>query len=80
MANFVSDPEGDPLAFVASSSNESVVTVEVAGSRLDLTFHSLGSSTISFTVTDGQADDKGVQHSLSGTFTVTILEEAPDED
>jgi hypothetical protein len=65
-----SDPEAQPLSFSASSDNESVVTVNVAGNKLELNAvaDASGSAIITVTADDGAA----VNNTVSTSFTVTI--------
>jgi phosphoribosylamine-glycine ligase len=68
-ANF-SDPEGQALSFSASSDDESVVTVNVDGNKLELNAvaDASGSAIITVTADDGAA----VNNTVSTSFTVTI--------
>jgi hypothetical protein len=68
-ANF-SDPESQPLSFSASSDDESVVTVNVDGNKLELNAvaDASGSAIITVTADDGAA----VNNTVSTSFTVTI--------
>ncbi len=60
------DPDGDPLAYAASSSAPRVVTVRVAGARVTLTAVSAGWSTVQVTA----ADPGGL--SAAQSFTASV--------
>jgi len=53
LANYFSDPEGDPLTYAASSSNPSVATSKVSGNTLTLTGKEIGSVWITVEANDG---------------------------
>jgi 3-deoxy-D-manno-octulosonate 8-phosphate phosphatase KdsC-like HAD superfamily phosphatase len=75
-----SDPEGQALSFSASSDDESVVTVNVDGTKLDLNAVADASGTVTITV---NADDgAAVNNTASTSFTVTIdaVNDAPVVD
>ena len=66
------DPDGDPLGYRASSSNEAVATVSVSGSALEVTPLSAGTATVTVTATDGGG--------LSATqaLPVTVANRSPE--
>ncbi|WP_153557672.1 tandem-95 repeat protein [Roseimaritima sediminicola] len=66
-----SDPEGDPLSFVVTTSDADVVTAEVSGSQLRLTYPPYGFGTATLTVT---ADNlpAGTAPSTQVTIPVTV--------
>ena len=67
-ANYVSDQEGEIITYSIVNSDETVVTLNLAGSLLTITeVGNPGSSSITVTATDGQAD-----HEVSEDFTVTV--------
>lgn len=53
LANYFSDPEGDPLSYAASSSNKSIATATVSGNTLTLTGKEIGSVWITVEANDG---------------------------
>ena len=67
-ANYVSDQEGEIITYSIVNSDETVITLNLAGSLLTITeVGNPGSSNITITATDGQAD-----HEVSEDFTVTV--------
>ncbi|AIQ37924.1 hypothetical protein R50345_26930 [Paenibacillus sp. FSL R5-0345] len=67
ISNVFIDPDGDPLTFVASSSDAGVATVSVNGNRLNLVPVHSGTATITITVMDG----RGGINTATFVFTVT---------
>ena len=49
---YFTDPDGDDLEYSATSSGEAVATVDVVGSRLDVTGHERGEATVTVIATD----------------------------
>ncbi len=70
---FFSDPDGDALAYGATSSDTSVATVSVSGSTLTVSAVAAGTTTITATATD----PGGLSASLSATTTVAPANRAP---
>ena len=70
---FFSDPEGDELAYAASSSDTSVVEVSVSDSTLTVTGVAAGTATITVTATDVD----GSNTSATQTFDVAVLNRPP---
>ena len=68
-----SDPDGNPLAFSATSSTPAVVAVAVSGANMTLTGVSTGTSAITVTATDPD----GLSASLNVVVTVTQPNRAP---
>ena len=67
-ANYVSDQEGEIITYSIVNSDETVITINLTGSLLTITeVGNPGSSIITVTATDGQAD-----HEVSEDFTVTV--------
>ena len=66
VAPFFSDPDGDPLAFAAESSDAGVVTVSVEGGGLTAAFVGAGIATVTVTATDPE----GLAASLTAAVTV----------
>ncbi|MDZ7360218.1 MAG: FG-GAP-like repeat-containing protein [candidate division KSB1 bacterium] len=66
-----SDPDGDALAFTASSSATNIATASISGSTLTVTPIAGGSATITVTANDGKGG------SVSTTFTVTVTDNQP---
>ena len=67
-ANYVSDQEGEIITYSIVNSDETVITLNLAGSLLTITeVGNPGSSSITITATDGQDD-----HEVSEDFTVTV--------
>lgn len=60
------DPDNDPMTFVAMSGNTNVVTVSVSGSILTITEQGNGSSDITVTASDAEYDTDDL-------FTLTVL-------
>jgi len=62
-----SDIDGDTLSYTASSSNTSVATVSHTGAKLTITLKSVGSSTVSATVSDpsGESADRNMTITIS---------------
>ncbi len=71
LASHLSDPDGDPLSFAASSSNVRVATVSVAGDAATVTGVRQGRATLTVTATDGN----GLSAKLA--FAVTVPNRAP---
>ena len=72
-ANF-SDPDGDALAYAASSSDGGVATAAVAGSDVTITGIAPGSATVTVTATD----PGGLSATQEFTATVTAANRAPE--
>ena len=70
---FFSDPEGDELAYAASSSDTSVVEVSVSDSTVTVTGVAAGTATITVTATDVD----GSNTSATQTFDVTVENSPP---
>ena len=71
MATYFNDPDGDLLTFTAASSNETAVSVSVAGSVVSISAIATGTAVI--TVTAADPDGLSAQHS----FEVTVPNRAP---
>lgn len=54
LANYFSDPQGDPLTYASSSNNPSVATASVVGNTLTLTGKEIGSVWITVDASDGE--------------------------
>ena len=54
VANYFIEPDGDPMTFSASSSDEGIATVEVTGSVVTITPLALGRATITVGASDGR--------------------------
>ncbi|MBA7521924.1 hypothetical protein ES705_14036 [subsurface metagenome] len=74
-ANFVTDQEGEIITYQVTNTDETVITISLAGSVLTITEVGPGSSDITVTATDGNED-----HEVTETFTVTVeaITGAPD--
>ena len=68
------DRDGDDLTYGASSSDESVATVTVSGSMVEVTPLSRGTATITVTATDVS----GSNTSATQTFDVTVGNQSPE--
>ena len=66
IAQFFSDPDGDPLTYTTSSSDTDVATVSMVGATLNIDTKAAGSATITVTATDTS------NASLSRTFTLKV--------
>ena len=66
IAQFFSDPDGDPLTYSTSSSDTDVATVSMVGATLNIDTKAAGSATITVTATDTS------NASLSRTFTLKV--------
>ena len=77
LSGYCSDADGHDLAYTASSSDTSKVTVSVTGSSLTLTGVAVGSADITVTVTDNPGES---QDSLSTIeeFTATVQNRDPE--
>ena len=73
LSSYYDDPDGDPLTYEATSSDEMVVTVSVSGSMLTITGVGVGTARISVTVSDGTDE-------VRQTFTVTVGSQPPMVD
>ncbi len=74
LARYVSDLENDPISYLVSSSDESIVTVATNGSLITFTEGvALGTSTISVDASDGNEGND-----IAFTFEVEVIE-APAE-
>ncbi len=69
-----SDPDNDPLTYEVSSSNESVVTVDVKGGSLNLKEVGPGKSTITVTAKDGKGGE------VKASFEVVVANPNSTED
>ena len=72
VSNAFSDPDGDPLTYGTSSSDESVATVSVSGSTVSVAPVSGGTATITVTAEDGG----GLR--ATQTFEVTVENRSPE--
>ncbi|MDE2793521.1 MAG: hypothetical protein OXL34_01775, partial [Gemmatimonadota bacterium] len=72
MAPYFDDPDGDSLAFSATSSNRDIVSLSVSGSTVTVAAVSQGSATATVTATD----PGGL--SASQSFEVTVPNRAPE--
>ena len=72
-ANF-SDPDGDELAFAATSSDTAVATASVSGSMVEVMAIAVGSATVTVTATD----TGGLAAELGFTVTVEQPNRAPE--
>lgn len=70
LSTFASDPENDELSYEATSNNNHVL-VSVVGSHLEITPNSVGTSTITVKVSDGEGN------TVEKTFNVVIEESLP---
>ena len=70
LANYFSDPQGDPLTYAVSSSNPSVATATVSGSTLTLTGKEIGSVWITVDAHDGE-------FTTSQGFALNVTNTAP---
>ena len=70
LSSYYDDPDGDPLTYEATSSDEMVVTVSVSGSMLTITGVGVGTARISVTVSDDTDE-------VRQTFTVTVGSQPP---
>ena len=66
IAQFFSDPDGDPLTYSASSSDTDVSTASMVGATLNMNTKAAGTATITVTATDTS------NASLSRSFTLTV--------
>ena len=66
IAQFFSDPDGDPLTYSTSSSDTDVATVSIVGATLNIDTKAAGTATITVTATDTS------NASLSRSFTLTV--------
>ncbi|MXW09710.1 MAG: hypothetical protein F4X47_10000 [Gammaproteobacteria bacterium] len=71
LSPFFDDPDGDPLTYAATASDETVVGASVADSILTLTGLAKGATTVTVTA----ADDEGLTAEQS--FTVTVPNRPP---
>ncbi|MDE2793522.1 MAG: hypothetical protein OXL34_01780, partial [Gemmatimonadota bacterium] len=72
LSNYFTDPDGDSLAYTATSSNRDVVSLSVSGSTVTVSAVSQGSATATVTATD----PGGL--SISQSFEVTVPNRAPE--
>ena len=72
LPGYFSDPDGDALAYAATSSNTGVATVNVSGDTLRVAGVSGGAATVTATA----SDPDGL--SASHTFTATVPNRAPE--
>ncbi|MGE7112749.1 Ig-like domain-containing protein [Lysinibacillus sp. NPDC047702] len=70
LANYFSDPQGDPLSYAVSSSNPSVGTASVIGNTLTLTGKEIGSAWITVDASDGE-------FTTSQGFALNVTNTAP---
>ena len=73
VAPFFSDPDGDALTYLASSSNTGIVTASVSGSTVTVTGVAAGMATVTVTA----SDPGGLTASLSASVTVEPANRAP---
>lgn len=66
LSNTFTDPDGDPLTYSATSSNQSVATVSVSGSSLQVSEVGVGTTSITVTANDGNGG------SASDVFEVVV--------
>ena len=79
LSGYCSDADGHPLAYTASSSDTSEVTVSMDGSSLTLTGVAVGSTTITLTATD-QPGESQEPLSTTETFTARVKNRDPECD
>ena len=71
LSDYYDDPDGDPLTYEATSSNEDAVTVSVSGSMLTITGVGVGTARIMVTATDN------ITEARRQTFSVTVGSQPP---
>ena len=71
LSDYFSDPDGDALAYTATSSDAAVMGVEVSDGALTVTALGKGSATVTITATD--TDDESVTHE----WVVSAANQAP---
>ena len=74
------DPEGDPLTFAASSSQESVAEVVLSGSKATVTPLAEGTSTITVTATDEGGSNATATLRFAVTVTAAAATDYDDDD
>ena len=72
LAAYFSDPDGDELTYTARSSNTSIATVSVSGTKAQVTAVAAGSATVTATATDPD------ELSADQTFMVTVPNRGPE--
>ena len=73
LADYFDDPDGDDLAYSASSSDNEVATVTISGDAVAVTGVAAGSADITVTASDGSL-------SASQNFTASVRDELTDRD
>ncbi|NBC17995.1 MAG: T9SS type A sorting domain-containing protein [Bacteroidetes bacterium] len=74
LSGVFTDPDGDPLTFTASSSDEAIATAAVDGSTLTVTPRAVGEATITVTAADGNGG------TAETAFAVTVPTGVATED
>ena len=74
------DPDGDPLTFAASSSQESVAEVVLSGSKATVTPLAEGTSTITVTATDEGGSNATATQRFAVTVTAAAATDYDDDD
>ncbi len=74
MTSFFRDPDGDVLAYTASSSNSGVVTTTLSGSNLTMTAVAAGTATVTVAATDPD----GLTATQSARVTVDAANQGPE--
>ena len=74
------DPDGDPLTFAASSSQESVAEVVLSGSKATVTPLAEGTSTITVTATDQGGSNATATQRFAVTVTAAAATDYDDDD
>ena len=80
VATAFEDPDGDPLTFAASSSQESVAAVVLEGSKATLTPQAEGTSTITVTATDAGGSNATATQTFAVTVTPPTAVDYDDDD